>query len=174
MDNNSMKPPPQLDGTKVLYWAWSGDEPFGVITDGTCALEIYGFAICICDEGVIYRYSCDRQWETQSDIPYETPQEAMDAFYPQYLNRPIHWIKYDDTDIDALLDECKKVEFYREFGGRRIIQKIFDHLRQHNCHGMSVRSETEDTWLLSIKKKDISLASEIAEQNVAPKEPKAP
>lgn len=168
-----MRPPHQLDGAKVLYWAWSGNQPFGDMpfTDGSVASEIYGFAISIYDGGTIYWFSCDRQWEVQNDDPYTTPQQAMEANYPQYSNRPVHWIKYDDTDIDAVLEECQKIEFYREISGRRIIQRILTHLKQHNCNGMSVHSEAKDTWVLSIKKKDIPLASEVAEQNVNPGKP---
>jgi len=166
--DKAMRPPPQLDGAKVLYWAWSGDQPFGDMPypDGSVAARIYGFAICIYDAGDIYRFSCDGQWEVQNDFTYATPHEAMDAVYPQYANRPVHWIKYDDTDIDTLLAERQEIDFYREIGGRRIIQRIITHLKQHNCSGMSVRSVAKDTWLLSINKKDVSLASEIAEQNI--------
>lgn len=157
-----MKPPPLLDGAKVLYWAWSGDQPFGDMG----SIEIYGFAICIYDSGDMYRFSCDRRWEVQNDAPAGIdPQKAMDNIPPQYSNRPVHWIKYDDTDIDALLDEYRRIDFYRETGGRRIIQRIVTHLRKHNCSGMLVHSEAKDTWLLSIRKKDIPLASEIAEPN---------
>jgi len=43
-------------------------------------------------------------------------------FIPNTANRPVHWIKYDDTDIDTLLAERQEIDFYREIGGRRIIQ----------------------------------------------------
>lgn len=37
------KPPKEIDGAKVLEWAWSGSKPFGVVRDetGEVAVEIY-------------------------------------------------------------------------------------------------------------------------------------
>lgn len=89
----------------------------------------------------------------------------MRAFYPQYQNQPIHWQKYDDTDIDTLMDEIQLVPFYLECGGRRIIQKIVSHMNQQNCSGMAVQSISEDQWLLSIQTKDIPIASEVIKSN---------
>ena len=50
---------------------------------------------------------CDCQWEIQDDDDYSSDQEAMKAIYPQYLNQPIDWKKFDDFDIDALLSESQ-------------------------------------------------------------------
>ncbi|MCU0333353.1 MAG: hypothetical protein MUE91_11985 [Ignavibacteriaceae bacterium] len=161
-----MKPPSQLDSARVLYWAWSGDKPFGNISaDLSSAIDIFGFAICIMD-GELYRFSCDRNWKVQNDMDFESIEEAMMASYPQYQNQPIQWKKFDDTDIDALMSENQMIKFYQEVGARRVIQKIFDHLRKHKCTGMSVQSIAKDVWLLSILKKDIHIASEIAKSNV--------
>jgi hypothetical protein len=189
-----VKPPSHLDSAKVLYWAWSGDKPFGTMeyVDGRIAAEIFGFAICLL-AGTLFRFSCDRQWEVQNDMDFPSIQEAMDFSYPQYQNqsvwrdkfgdidissllfendypqhrnRPVVWNKFDDTDIDALLYENQRVRFYQEVGGRRVIQKIVTHLNKHNCNGMGVYSIAEGVWELSILRKDIPIASEIAERNI--------
>jgi len=43
-----MKPPAYIDGAKVIKWAWSESQPFGVVSndDGSERGEIYGLAIC--------------------------------------------------------------------------------------------------------------------------------
>ena len=55
-DELDMKPPSHLDNANVLYWPWSGDQPFGFIhyINGAIAAEIYGFVICLSD-GQLYR-----------------------------------------------------------------------------------------------------------------------
>jgi hypothetical protein len=165
----NMRPPPQLDHAKVLYWAWSGDQPFGVMryTDGPVAAEICGFAICIYNRLPFYRFSCDRLWKVQNDSVYPTPQAAMDTYFPQYQDHPIQWNKYDDTDIAALLDGIQIIPYYREVGGRRMIQRIVSYMHLHNCDGMQVALEAGETWLLSVQKRELSVAKEIAEPNVA-------
>ena len=161
-----MKPPSQLHGSKVLYWAWSGDKPFGSMkySDGSLAAEIHGFAICIFADTIL-RVSCDRNWEVQNDMDFPTIQDAMNTVYPQYQQVPTEWELFDDTDIDALIAGSQRVKFYKEVGERRIIQKIVTHMKQHNCDGMWVQPVEKGSWLLSIQKKDIQIASEIAEQN---------
>jgi hypothetical protein len=90
----------------------------------------------------------------------------MDANYTQNQDQPLLWNKYDDSDIDALLSETQLVKFYQEVGGRRVIQKIITHLKNHNCNGMAVQSTGEDIWKLSIRKKDIKIANEIADSKI--------
>lgn len=132
-----MKPAAILDTAKVLYWAWSGDRPFYTMTDGDGipVSEIYGFAICLL-AGEIYRFHCNRAWRVQNDWTFPTLESAMSAMNEQ--EQPIHWNKFDDTDIAALLDGSQKIKFYREVGERRVIQKIIDHLKQNDCDGMWV------------------------------------
>ena len=169
-----MKPRPELDSSKVLYWAWSDDQPFyimksiGVNEDDietTDNIEIYGLAICLL-AGTIYLFYCNRHWEVQNDIDFDTIQEAMNLHFNKYENLPIYWNKFDDTDIDDLIAGSRRVKFYQEVGGRRIIQKIVNHLQTNNCNGMVVQLIAKDTWLLSIKLRDIPIASEIATRNV--------
>ena len=92
------KPPETIDNAEVLYWAWSGDSPFGVLknTDGSVASEIYGLAICqYLDSGTIYRFSCDKHWETEQDSNYASVEEAMNFLPEQYKNVQVNWIKFE-------------------------------------------------------------------------------
>jgi hypothetical protein len=68
--------------------------------------------------------------------------------------------------IEAYLGEAyRRVPYYRETGSRRIIQRIRDHLHAHQAGGMFVHSEPPDNWVLYIRRKDISLAQEVAVSN---------
>ena len=92
-----MKPPNQIDGAEVLEWAWSGDKPFGVIMyaeSNDIAVEIYGIAICkYPSSNIIYRFSCDKDWETQQDSDYSSTEEAKEQLLEQYQNVSITWFK---------------------------------------------------------------------------------
>ena len=75
------QPPPMIDGARVLWWAWAGEKPFGMCG----AEEIYGFAVCRYDNsGELYRFSCDRDWETVNDPPHEDEAEAMEELPMSY------------------------------------------------------------------------------------------
>ncbi len=92
------KPPETIDNAEVLYWAWSGDVPFGVVnyTDGSIAAEIFGLAICQYKESsTIYRFSCDKEWETEHDSDYRSIEEAMDQLPEQYQKVAVKWCKYE-------------------------------------------------------------------------------
>ncbi|MGH1378957.1 MAG: hypothetical protein ACRBB3_09065 [Alphaproteobacteria bacterium] len=92
-----MKPPNQIDGAEVLEWAWSGDTPFGVIMydeSNDIATEIFGIAICkYPSSNVIYRFSCDKDWETQQDTDYSSTEEAKGQLPEQYQGVSITWLK---------------------------------------------------------------------------------
>ena len=91
------KPPKEIDGAKVLEWAWSGNNPFGVVHDrsGGVASEIYGLAICSYDNGnSVYRFSCDSKWETEQDSVYSTIEEAKRNLPDQYREVEPDWLKY--------------------------------------------------------------------------------
>lgn len=93
------KPPKEIDGAKVLYWAWSGSVPFGFIKypDGQIAFEIYGLAICQYEKsGQIYRFSCDKNWETEGDSPYDSVNQAIEDLPEQYKNVRADWVKFED------------------------------------------------------------------------------
>ena len=91
-----MIPPLTIDGAQVLEFAWS-DVPFGVVrnSDGDVVDEIHGLAICrYADSDVIYRFSCDKAWETSQDADYSSIQEAKDSLPMQYHSAPVVWQKY--------------------------------------------------------------------------------
>ena len=91
------KPPREIDGARVLEWAWSGDKPFGQILtkSGVQATKIFGLAICrYSDSNKIYRFSCDSEWESEQDADYESVQEAKENLPSQYQNAKVVWQEY--------------------------------------------------------------------------------
>ncbi len=80
--------------------------------------------------------------------------------------RPEWCLPPSDDEVDFYQEVDEIVKFYLEVGDRRIIQKVIEHLKKNNCDGMRVSLIAKDTWLLSIRKKDIQIAYEIASQNV--------
>lgn len=94
------KPANQLDGAKVLVWAWSGATPFGVVRDslGTVIDEIYGLAICrYASAGVVYRFSCNHHWEVVQDADYVSVDEAKYHLPTKYKMVPVTWITYEES-----------------------------------------------------------------------------
>jgi hypothetical protein len=91
------KPPSKIDGAQVLYWAWSGDLPFGWIGTDTNpkVVAIFGLVIAQYDNSsVIYRFSCTKNWETEQDADYTSVQEAMDQLPEQYREVSVEWKRY--------------------------------------------------------------------------------
>lgn len=91
------KPPAQLDGADVLYWAWSEDEPFGCIpyTDGDIAAVIHGLAVCRYeDSGKVYQFRCNREWDVEGDSDYDSVDDAKQNIPDQYRNAAIQWNDY--------------------------------------------------------------------------------
>jgi hypothetical protein len=87
------KPPPEIDGASVLYWAWSGETPFGIVYGSSD--EIYGLAICRhADSNQVYFFSCDKNWETKQDSPWDSTEKAMANLPDQYRNVEPVWIKF--------------------------------------------------------------------------------
>jgi hypothetical protein len=70
-------PSPKLDGAHVLWWAWSGDVPFGELpgADGDDRL-IYGFAVCRYVSGELYRFNCNKHWHVVQDSDHSDEQAA--------------------------------------------------------------------------------------------------
>ncbi|MEY4529714.1 MAG: hypothetical protein RLZZ156_435 [Deinococcota bacterium] len=88
-----MKPPPELDGARVLEWAWS-DEMFGIVnfSNGKVAAIIHGLAICqYTNDPRVYRFSCDHQWSVYQDQIYDSVQEAKDHLPEQYRLVQAQW-----------------------------------------------------------------------------------
>ena len=88
-----MNPPDELDGAKVLEWAWS-EVPFGVIryTDGTLVCQLHGLAICqYSQDKKVYGFSCDSEWEVQQDMDYRSIEEAKELLPAEYEQVDVVW-----------------------------------------------------------------------------------
>jgi hypothetical protein len=92
------KPPEEIDGAKVIEWAYSGGEPFGLLhyDSGKVAAEIYGLAICSYSrDEKVYRFSCNNEWKTEQDSDYNTIDEAKNNLPIQYQKVKAIWQKYE-------------------------------------------------------------------------------
>ena len=88
-----MKPPPELDGARVLEWAWS-EEMFGVVhfSNGEIAAIIHGLAICqYNNDPRVYRFSCDKRWKVFQDQIYDSVEEAKNHLPEQYRRVKATW-----------------------------------------------------------------------------------
>jgi hypothetical protein len=84
-------PPATIDGARVLEWAWS-DVPFGAVSDGTTAIPIHGLAICRYPGATgVYRFSCDRDWQTVQDADHDSVETAKARLPRQYQDVPAEW-----------------------------------------------------------------------------------
>ncbi len=91
------KPPSKIDGADVLHWAWSGPKPFGWVGTEVYpkSSPVYGLVIArYRGKPTIYRFSCDKQWETVQDDTYETAEEAMKCLPDQYKEVEVLWKSY--------------------------------------------------------------------------------
>ena len=81
-------PPKYIDDGKVLKWAWYGKRPFGFDGD----TQIFGLAICqYNDSATVYRFSCDKEWETIQDASYDNVEQAVGNLPEQYKNITAEW-----------------------------------------------------------------------------------
>ncbi|WP_413665441.1 hypothetical protein ACG1BZ_09710 [Microbulbifer sp. CNSA002] len=90
-------PPKEIDGARVIEWAWSDSKPFGFVLfeNGEVAAEIFGLAICkYSNSEKFYRFSCDSDWEIEQDAEYSSIQEAKANLPSQYQNVAAIWQKY--------------------------------------------------------------------------------
>jgi len=55
-----MHPPHEIDGARVIEWAWSGVVSFGEVS-GASTAEVFGLAIVTYDDVKFYRFSCDNK-----------------------------------------------------------------------------------------------------------------
>lgn len=85
-------PPREIDGARVIEWAWSGSEPFGEVP-GAERPDIYGLAIATYDNRSFYRFSCDQNWATVQDGLYDSIDDAKDQLPDQYRNVVAKWVK---------------------------------------------------------------------------------
>ncbi len=86
--------PEFIDCAKVIKWAWSGQKPFGYVglIDDPKSEEVYGLAICQYeDNDCVYRFSCDKNWETVQDGLYDTIENTIEQLPEQYKNSKVNW-----------------------------------------------------------------------------------
>jgi len=89
------QPPPILDGAKVLWWAWSGENPFGILegAEGDDRF-VHGFAVCQYESGSIYRFTCNKHWEVVQDADYASVEKAKAGIPLNYDASRVKWIVY--------------------------------------------------------------------------------
>ncbi|MBK1835701.1 hypothetical protein [Roseibacillus ishigakijimensis] len=92
MNQSTHEPPTEIDGARVIEWAWSGDQPFGEVP-GADSPEIFGLAIATYDDREFYRFSCDRNWETQQDGLYDSVDDAKRLLPDQYRLVEANWTR---------------------------------------------------------------------------------
>ena len=81
-------PPKYIDEAKVIKWAWSGEKPFGFVGEEA----IYGLAICHYSyDNSVYRFSCNKDWETVQDAQYDTMEQAINQLPKQYKQVSAEW-----------------------------------------------------------------------------------
>ena len=85
-----MKPPSEIDGARVVYWAYS-QVPFFVMPDGGSGTPIHGLAVAVYPSGSVYRFSCDRDWESQNDSEWDSIEAALQAASADY-DTAIQWL----------------------------------------------------------------------------------
>ena len=77
---NNHEPPDELDGARVIQWAWSGSDPFGYIdvVEPGQRIAIHGLAVCRYGNSPgVYRFSCDEDWEVHEDGLYNSIEDAL-------------------------------------------------------------------------------------------------
>ena len=87
-----------------MLWAWSYPWSFFVMpqsgSDGVDGIPIHGLAICRYEEsGAIYRFSCDRNWETQNDTPYDSIEDAQGSPSLQYDVLKVEWHRQEPDGV---------------------------------------------------------------------------
>ncbi len=89
LNSSNTEPLDYLDGAKVIMWAWSGHQPFGFMGEE----EVFGLAICQYEGShIIYRFSCDKNWEVIQDGVYDTAENAINFLPNQYKNVVANWL----------------------------------------------------------------------------------
>jgi hypothetical protein len=84
-----------LDGARVLWWAWSGEVPFGELpgAKGDDRL-VYGFAVCRYASGQFYRFTCNKHWQVVQDMDHSSEAEARADIPSQYDAARVVWQRY--------------------------------------------------------------------------------
>ena len=88
-------PPNELDGARVLWWAWSGEEPFGELFGAQDEDRyVYGFAVCTYDNEQFYRFSCSGSWDVVQDSVHDTEEEAKVSIPTNYDASKVRWSRF--------------------------------------------------------------------------------
>ena len=89
----SMRPPAQLDGADVLWWAWSGREPFGELCNASERERwVFGFAVCRYGGSYNYcRFSCNEKWQVVNDSMHADKAAAKAAIPSNYDAGRVAW-----------------------------------------------------------------------------------
>lgn len=91
-DRPAGRPPELLDGARVLLWASSGDEPFARRPPaGGTDRDVFGLAVCRYDDGGIYLFSCNRDWEVVGDMDHADVAEAMTTLPADIDGNRVRW-----------------------------------------------------------------------------------
>jgi len=85
-----MHPPHEIDGARVIEWAWSGVVSFGEVS-GASTAEVFGLAIVTYDDVKFYRFSCDNNWNTVQDGLYDSVDDAKARLPDQYCKVKAKW-----------------------------------------------------------------------------------
>jgi hypothetical protein len=108
-----VKPPPTLDGMRVLEWAWS-DEPFGLMgvwsgraddAEGE-SIAIHGFAICLFEHvpkyewiakrrDTYYFFSCNASWEVENDSECGSVEDGKARLPGNYAKAKPNWHRWE-------------------------------------------------------------------------------
>jgi hypothetical protein len=84
-----------LDGARVLWWAWSGETPFGELYGAEEEDRwVHGLAVCRYDSGEIYRFSCNRRWDVVQDMDHATEDDAKASIPGNYDAARVRWQRY--------------------------------------------------------------------------------
>jgi hypothetical protein len=89
-----MRPPSQIDGFDVVFWAWSAPVPFFAmpVSGGASSIPIHGLAVCRdAKTGAIYRFSCNGSWEPENDSPWDSVEAAAGGGSAQFDIRSVTW-----------------------------------------------------------------------------------
>lgn len=98
------KPPAEVLAPEVLWWAWSGDEPFGLARqedDARSPIDVYGLAIYATPYSVVQAFY-DRNWEIQDCVPCDSVEAARQSIPERYKNAPVNWTGPPDTESHKL------------------------------------------------------------------------
>ena len=107
-------------------------------------------------------------FEPKGSLPPEFEASRVDQFHiflrTAHSHDEISQI-LEEVEVRLWPDYCRDL-YYRESGGRRVINKITGHLDRHGAQHMWVSSVGNGDYELRIRRKDFPLAAEIVASNI--------